>query len=184
MRLIKAVGASLCVLVFTSLTSTASATGFFAVEGSSLTLEEKEKSGISPAGLRLRLGTPINRLMDVEAHYGFSFRDKDKEHRGERHASNGDSIEASYYGLYLKAHLPVGYNSSLFAVAGMSTVNSTRRLIDSTIEDSRSGGSYGFGMETRLTEHADLTADYMSYLRDEGLFEEVSSFNFGVKFYF
>jgi len=167
---------TVCVLMMSVATSTAYATGYFAIEGSSLTLEERDKSGISPRGLRLRLGTHINRLMDVEGHYGFSFSDKDEE--------DDRSTSTNYYGLFVKAYLPVGHNSALFALAGMSTVNLSQKLSTAKNSDSRSGGSFGFGMETRLSENADLTADYMSYIRDEGLFEEVSSFNFGLKLYF
>jgi len=176
MTLSNLIRSTLCVLTFSVLTTAANANGYFAIEGSSLTLEEREKSGISPTGLRMRLGTHINRLMDVEGHYGFSFRDKDE--------SDERNTNTKYYGLYLKAYLPVGHNSALFALAGMSTVNLTQDFGESSLEDSRSGGSYGFGMETKLTQNADLTADYMSYIRDEGVFEEVSSFNFGVKLYF
>lgn len=169
------ISATLCVLLLCLFAANANATGFFAIEGSSLSLDDKENSGISPAGMRLRLGSQVNRLFDIEGHFGFSFDDKD---------DHDNTRSTNYYGLYVKAFLPVGHYSSVFALAGISTVNHTQDLGYTKFKDSRSGGSYGFGMETRLTEHADLTADYTSYIRDEGLFEEVSAFNFGIKLYF
>lgn len=162
----------------------ASANGFFAIEGSSMSLvntTELDGGGssgrqeVSPKGLRFRIGTQISELLDLEGHFGFSFDDDNELF---------DEIQATYYGAYLKAYLPVGHSSALFALGGLTTVNLSQDIDGRDFSDDRAGVSYGFGLETQLTQNADLTADYMSYLRDEGLFEEVSSFNFGIKLYF
>ncbi|MBX2826273.1 MAG: porin family protein [Gammaproteobacteria bacterium] len=165
---------------FLTFSAAASADGYFAIEGSAMSLVSGADSGgseneVSPGGLRMRLGTPISELLDLEGHLGFSFDDENDQF---------DEISASYYGAYLKAYLPVGYSSALFALGGLTSVNIDQSIGSSRFSDDRTGVSYGFGLETQLTENADLTADYMSYLRDEGLFEEITSFNFGLKLYF
>lgn len=173
-------GAACALLVYLSafsVSGVAKADSFIAIEGSSLTLSDQTDNShnLKPAGLRLRLGSAVSNLIDVEGHFGFSFEDD---------TESGEELQTNYYGIYVKGYLPVGAHSALFALAGMSTVNLKQTIGNRELDDSRSGASYGFGMETRLTEHADLTADYMSYIRDEGRFEEVSSFNFGIKLYF
>lgn len=167
-----------------SFSAVATASGYFAIEGSAMSLVNSADPGssasrgdqeITPGGIRFRVGTRISELLDLEGHMGFSFEDNNDQF---------DEISATYYGAYLKAYLPVGHSSALFALGGLTSVDLDQTIGGSKFSDSRNGVSYGFGMETQLTENADLTADYMSYLRDEGLFEEVSSFNFGIKLYF
>ncbi len=170
---------ALLVAAFLTFSTTAAANGFLAIEGSAITLVNGNESGrsdeLTPGGLRFRLGTPIGRLLDLEGHLGFSFDDDNDKF---------DDISATYYGAYLKAYLPIGHSSALFALSGLTNVNLDQSVGTSELSDNRVGVSFGFGLETQLTENADLTADYMSYLRDEGLFEEISSFNFGIKLYF
>lgn len=161
--------------ILLSLVGSAQASGYFAIEGSALTLGGSEAEEITPGGMRLRLGTQISELMDVEGHFGFSFNDSSDVY---------DDLSATFFGIYLKGYLPIGYNSALFVLGGMTNVNLKQKENAGEFKDSRGGFSYGVGLETKLTENADLTADYMSYVRDEGLFEEVSSFNFGLKLYF
>ncbi|MBX2884937.1 MAG: porin family protein [Granulosicoccus sp.] len=163
-----------------SFSAVSGASGYFAIEGSAMSLvnssaPDGSHEELSPGGLRLRVGTRISELLDLEGHLGFSFDDDNDQF---------DEISATYFGAYLKAYLPVGHSSALFALGGLTTVNLNQNVNGRDFTDDRSGVSYGFGLETQLTENADLSADYMSYIRDEGLFEEVSSFNFGIKLYF
>jgi len=71
-----------------------------------------------------------------------------------------EDVDARFAGLYLKGHLPLGFRSSLFAF------------------------SFGVGVASQITKRFDLTADYINYGREEGVFDGLSAVNFGVKLYF
>ncbi len=160
-----------------SATGLAQASGYFAIEGTSGTLEvdSSGSSEIDPGGMRLRLGARIDDTFDLETHFGF-LRDNNTD--------SYDHLDAAFAGVYLKGYLPVGFNSALFALGGMTAVELGQEVGGQRFTDSRSGFSYGFGLETQLSENADLTADYMRYIADDGLFEHFSAVSFGVKLYF
>ena len=140
-----------------------------------MTLQNDADDDIHPAGLRFRLGTQLNELLDIEGHMGFSFTED---------SASYDELGATYMGAYLKAYVPVGERSALYALGGWSSVEISQSIGTGEFSERRSGLSYGFGMETQLTTNADLTADYMMYLRDDGLFEQVSALSIGIKIYF
>jgi len=151
------------------------ASSYITLEGTSVTVQDKLDGELNPMGLRFRLGMPIAENLDVEAHFGFGSDSRDSAY---------DEFSASYGGAFLKAYLPVGFNSALYALGGFSSVNLTQTVDGRDFSDDRVGFSYGAGLETRLSERADLTADFVRYVRDEGLFEDISAVSFGIKLYF
>ncbi len=149
--------------------------GYIAIEGSSVSVENSNDQELNPFGVRFRLGMRISDAFDIEGHLGFT---------GDDDTTAFDEFSVGYAGAFLKGYVPVGYNSALFAMGGFTNVELTQTLNGQQFNDDRSGFSYGFGLETRLSERADLTADYMRYVADEGLFEEISAVSFGIKLYF
>lgn len=155
----------------------AQASGYIAIEGSagSLDVDPSTPTDIEPGGMRMRLGTRIDDTFDMEMHFGF-MRDN--------RTDSFDHIDASFAGVYLKGYLPIGYNSALFALGGMTVLELGQDVSGQRFTDSRGGFSYGFGLETQLSENTDLTADYMRYIADDGLFDHFSAVSFGIKLYF
>ncbi len=149
--------------------------GYMAIEGMTATLENPSDTDVKPSGFRLRLGTRIDETFDVETHFGY-IRDSS--------TTDFDRIGASFAGIYLKGYLPVGTSSALFALGGFTGVEVAQEINDQRFTDSRGGFSYGFGLETQLSSNADLTADYVRYIADDGLFERFSAVSFGIKLYF
>jgi len=148
---------------------------YITLEGTSVTVQDNLDGELNPMGLRFRLGAPVGHNLDVEAHLGFSADLRDSAY---------DEFGTSYAGLFLKAYLPVGYNSAFYGLVGSSVVSLTQTVNAQEFTDERYGFSYGAGLETKLSERVDLTADYIRYVRDEGLFKDISAVSFGVKFYF
>lgn len=153
----------------------ASANSYITFEGTSLTVQDNLDGQLNPVGLRFRLGVPVGDNLDMEGHFGFG---------GDTRSTAYDELGASYAGVYLKGYLPLGYNSAFYALGGYSMVALSQTINDSEFTDERYGFSYGAGLETKISERIDLTADYMRYVRDEGLFKDISAVSFGLKFYF
>lgn len=162
-------------LLATFATNTVSASGYVAIEGTSVTVEDNLDSELNPMGLRFRMGMPLGDNLDIEGHFGFGADTRDSAY---------DEFSTTYGGVYLKGYVPIGFNSAFYALGGFSGVALTQTVNGSEFTDERFGFSYGAGFETKISERADLTADYMRYVRDEGLFEDISAVSFGLKFYF
>lgn len=156
-------------------TSTASASSYITIEGTSVTVEDNLDGELNPMGLRFRMGMPLGDNLDIEGHFGFGADTRESAY---------DEFGTTYGGMYLKGYVPIGFNSAFYALGGFSGVALTQTVNGSDFTDERFGFSYGAGFETKISERADLTADYMRYVRDEGLFEDISAVSFGVKFYF
>ncbi len=153
----------------------ANAESYFSIDGSSVSLENETDSDLTAGGMRFRMGTQISEVFDIEGQLGFSF-DKDTE--------SYDGLGAAYMGAYLKGYIPVGHFSALYGLAGWSNVSLSQEVGQGEFTEERSGFSWGFGLETQLTTNLDITADYMSYVRNEGLFTNVSALSVGLKLYF
>jgi len=149
--------------------------GYIGIDRSSVTVEDESGDEIEPDGLRFRIGMRISEFFDLEAQFG---RVDDSS------TTAFDDFETTYMGAYLKGYLPVGRQSALFALAGVSGVEYTQDIAGQEFSDDQSGFSYGIGLETKLTQSLDLSADYMRYNTDEGLYPEASAINFGIKWYF
>ena len=157
------------------LAGSAQAETYIAIEGSRLSVDNNVSDDLEPSGLRFRLGARVSEFFDVEGHFGLTSDDD---------SPIFDELDATYFGGYLKGYIPVGERSALFGLAGYTRTELTQTVGGSEFSDARTGFSWGFGLETQLTERVDLTADYMQYLSDEGLFEDISAVNFGLKLYF
>ena len=162
-------------IVATGAATSASASSYVTLEGTSVTVQDKLDGELNPMGMRFRLGTPVGENLDIEGHFGFGADTRDSAY---------DEFGSSYAGVYLKGYFPVGYNSAVYALGGYSAVALTQTVNGNEFTDTRRGFSYGAGVETKISERVDLTADYMRYVRDEGLFEDISAVSFGLKFYF
>lgn len=163
------------VLLSLALSMSAQASGYIGVDGTSLALDNQLDKDLNPRGMRLRLGMRLDDVFDAEFHLGGG---------SDRHTEAFDDFSTSYMGGFLKAYLPVGRRSALFGLAGVSGVEISQTINGSEFSDSRSGFSYGFGLETELSKRLDLSADYVRYVGDEGEFSDISAFSFGVKWYF
>lgn len=149
---------------------------WFAIEGTSMTVSNGSEEDINPFGMRFRLGTRISETFDIEGHMGFTADDD---------TAQFENFSTGFTAGYLKAYLPIGYNSAFFAKGGFANVTLSQTIDGREFDTSRTGFSYGFGMETRLSERADLTADFVQYAsEEEGAFEDISAVNFGLKIYF
>jgi len=155
--------------------TSASASSYITIEGTSVTVQENLDGQLNPMGLRFRLGTPVGENLDMEAHFGFG---------GDSRSEAYDDFATQFAGLYLKGYVPIGFNSALYGLGGYSMVGISQTVQGKEFSDERYGFSYGAGLETRISERVDLTADYMRYVRDERLFEDISAVSFGLKFYF
>ena len=155
--------------------TSASASSYITVEGTSVTVEENLDGQLNPMGLRFRLGAPVGENLDIEAHFGFA---------GDSRTSAYDEFGSSYGGVYVKGYVPIGFNSAFYALGGYSMMALTQNVNGQEFSDERHGFSYGAGLETQISERIDLTADYMRYARYERLFEDISAVSFGLKFYF
>jgi len=153
----------------------AEAETYIAIEGSRVSVDNNVAQDLDPSGLRFRLGSRISEFFDVEGHLGLTSDDDNPVF---------DELDALYFGGYLKGYVPIGERSALFGLAGYTRTELTQTVGSSEFSDSRTGFSWGFGLETQLSERVDLTADFMQYLSDEGLFEDISAVNFGLKLYF
>lgn len=148
---------------------------YFSIDGSRFTLQTDGDDDLTPGGMRFRIGTQVSTFMDVEGHLGFSFTDESDVY---------DELTATYFSGFLKGYVPLGEQSALFGLAGWTALSLTQEIGRGEFSEDRSGFSWGFGMETQLTSNADLTADYVNYISDDGLFENISSVNIGIKLYF
>jgi len=149
---------------------------YFAIDGSRLSLVDESEEEINPGGLRFRVGTQLGTFVDVETHVGFSFSD-DK--------GVTEDLTAAYVSGFLKGYVPIGRTSALFGMVGVTAASLSQELgRRSEFSEDRTGFSWGVGVETSLNKRVDLTADFVSYIRSDGLFEEISAFNMGLKFYF
>jgi outer membrane immunogenic protein len=153
----------------------AHADSYIGLDGASITVENPLDDELNPHGMRLRLGIRLSDLLDMEMHLGGG-TDSD--------TPAFESFSATYAGAYLKAYLPFGQRSSLFGLAGVSGVSYSQDVNGRTFTDSQSGFSYGFGMETQITDRLDLSADYMLYSNNGTQFSELSAISFGIKYYF
>lgn len=156
-------------------TAPALASTYLTVEGTSLTVQDNLDSDLNPMGMRFRLGTPIGKNLDMEAHLGFGIDDR---------SSTYEEFSSTVAGVFLKGYIPIGFNSALYALGGYSAMTLTQTINDQDFEDERRGLSYGAGFETKISGRVDLTADYIRYIKDEGLFEDISAVSLGLKFYF
>ena len=162
-------------LLSVAFSATANAGGYMGIDGTSLALDNRLDEDLNPRGARLRLGMRLNDLFDVEVHLGGGT---------DRHTTAFDTFSTGYGGAFLKAYLPVGQRSALFGLAGASGVEITQDINGSEFSDTRSGLSYGIGLETELSERLDLSADYVRYIGGDGEFSEISAVSLGVKWYF
>lgn len=153
----------------------APAGGYVALDGSSVTLGTAFDEDLNPRGGRLRLGLRVSESFDVEVQAGVT-RDDD--------TASFERFDASWAGLYLKAYLPIGERSAFYALGGAASVELTQSVGGAELTDERGDFSYGFGLETSLTERLDLTADWMRYVGDEGAFERIDAASIGLKLYF
>lgn len=161
-------------LVFTPVSS-ALAGAYVGLDAASIAVENELDDELNPHGVRLRLGMRVSDLLDMELHLGGG-TDSD--------TPAFESFGATYGGAYLKAYLPFAQRSSLFGLMGVSGISYSQTVSGRTFTDTQSGFSYGFGMETQLTEQLDLSADYMRYSNNGTEFSELSTISFGIKYYF
>ena len=128
-----------------------------------------------PTGVRIKIGTSLSYAFDIEAQMAATSDDS---------AKALDQFDTSLAGVYLKGYLPLGFRSSVYGVGGYSWTKFTAISGDQEFVNRQSGFSYGFGVETRLTDNIDLSADFMNYSQEDAEYDEVVSVNFGIKLYF
>ncbi len=150
---------------------------YFALEGTALSVSSSTAQDVqfSPVGVRLKVGSRLSQAFDLEAQIASTSDDETQVF---------DQFDATLAGVYLKGYLPLGFRSALYGLGGYNWTKFTGVLADRELVNRQSGFSYGFGMETQLSENIDLSADFIRYTHQEGEYDEVSSVNFGVKVYF
>lgn len=153
----------------------AKADTYIGLDGAAMAVQSTDNEELHPIGMRVRMGVRLNELFDIEAHLGGG---TDSEN------SAFDSFSTTYAGAYLKGYLPFGHRSAVFALAGLSGITHSQDINGRSFTDSQSGFSYGFGMETQLTDRLDLSADFMRYNNDGTEFSDFTAVSLGVKWYF
>ena len=121
------------------------------------------------------MGARLSEWFDLEAHLGGGSDNSTRVF---------DELRVGYLGLYLKGHLPIGRRSYLYVLAGGAGVELTQIIGRREFTVDRSGFSYGFGLETRLSRNWDVSADYIQYTLDDESFSDGSSINLGLKWNF
>ena len=166
----------LCAL---SSTYSIAAESAFSIDVSRITIDNDIDPKVNPVGLRGRLSTQVHRYFDVSGHAGFSFSES---------LAGFDDLVLTYASAFIKGVVPVGKRSAIYGLAGFTVASFTedfgRRPSRSFFREDSSGFSWGFGAETRIAENIDVTADFVSYLQRDGLFEEISAISIGLKFYY
>lgn len=173
--MLKAIKATLLAVVILGPVADANPSVYVGLDGASISVENQLDDELNPRGIRLRLGMQLSDLLDIEMHLGGG---TDSE------TPAFESFSATYGGAYLKAYLPVGQRTALFGLAGVSGINYSQEVSGRTFIDTQSGFSYGFGMETQLTNRLDLSADYIRYSNNGSEFSELSAISFGIKYFF
>ncbi len=155
--------------------SDAQAGPYLGIDGSAFSLDGSSDDDLDPRGVRLRLGLPISRVFDVEAHFGFGTEDD---------IAAFDEIDVVFSSVFLKAHAPLGARTTAYAMAGLTALELTETIGRREFTDEDAGISFGFGLETVLSRRVDLSADYVFYSQDVGIFEDLSAISLGLKLYF
>ena len=162
------------VLLILLATTSAHANGYIGLDGTSIDLQSSDDE-LNPRGLRLRLGTRISHVFDIEVHLGSG---------SDSNVESFDKFRTTFAGVYLKGYLPVGRRSALYAMAGGAGVELTQTVDGRNFGDDRSGFSYGFGLETELSRHLDLSGDFIRYSIDDSEYSRIDAFTLGLKWYF
>ena len=152
---------------------------YFSIERSALFVDgslNEQTLDSRPVGIRFKLGTRLTRWFDIEGQFGGASENTKNQFN--------EDVDARFAGLYLKGHLPLGYRTSLFALAGVGWAEISEDFRSDGPSDQLAGFSFGVGVATQITKRFDLTADYINYGREEGVFDGLSAVNFGVKLYF
>ena len=149
--------------------------GYIGIDSSQLSLDDRIGSEIEPDNIRFRIGGHLERGVDLEAHFGLTF-DADR-------ALEAD-WSADFASLFLKGHLPIGRFLSLYGMIGGSAISVTERVDRRDFVDELYGFSWGAGIEAVLTDRVDLSLDYVTYLHDDEIFDDISAWSFGFKFYY
>jgi len=151
------------------------ASTYIGLDGSSVAVGNQANDELNPHGVRLRMGLQLNEYFDVETHLGVGTDNR---------AGSFDSFSTSLGGAYLKAFLPFGARSSIFGLAGIAGISHVQTIDGREFTDSQSGFSYGFGMETQITDRLDLSADFIRYNSDGAEYSDLSALSLGIKWYF
>ena len=159
----------------TSQASDAQSGPYFGIDGSSFSLDGSIDDDLNPRGVRLRLGLPISRVFDLEGHLGFGSEDD---------VDAFDEIDVVFSSVFLKAHAPLGARTTAYAMAGVTALELTETIGRREFTDEDAGISFGFGLEVVLSRRVDLSADYVFYSQDVGIFEDLSAVSLGLKLYF
>lgn len=161
-------------IVATLATST-QAGGYIGLSGASVSVDNTVDEGLNPKGLRLKLGSRISEVFDIEAHLGSG---------SDSNSDNFDKFRTTFAGFYLKGYIPLGERSALFGLVGGAGFELTQTVGGRDFDDNRSGFSYGIGLETQLSQSLDLTGDFMRYSLDDDEFSAIEAFSLGLKWYF
>jgi len=153
---------------------------YFGIEGSILSLDQGPNGGpaadSTPAGVRVKLGTRINRYLDLEGQLGGGT---------DNSGFQSPSVDAVFGGLYVKGTVPIGFGTTLFGLAGVGSVGLSQGFNNTGVDEVFTDFSFGAGIETFIADRIDFTADFISYGSDEDdVFDNVFSVNFGVKLYY
>ena len=185
---------ALAALLFASLFTAAPAYaanlsfGYISLQGTVSAIDSNAPSRFNDdaqGGFRLKFGKTVSRFFDVEAQFGAAVNNRNRSFR------SSDELLVRYAGVYLKGHLPVGSRSSLFALTGYSTVNiredfGRREFGENRLEfeETNAGFSFGFGGQIQVSRRLDFSADVVTYTQDFDQFDDVTTFNFGLEYYF
>lgn len=161
----------------TVFSSAAYADSYIALDASALAFEEPTEGSVDARGLRVRVGARVNRVFDIEGHFGGGSTSE---------TQSFDKLSVGYIGGYLKGYLPLGRFSALYGLAGFTGIELTQSLSSrSRFSDNRTAFSFGFGLETRISRNLDLSADFVRYsLGDDEVFSDLTALSLGLKLYF
>lgn len=165
----------LSVFLWPSYSFSATYKDYIGLDASLVTVENSIGETLTPENFRLRLGTSLAPLIDLEGHLGLTVN-SDEVYQA--------SWDTDFAAVFLKAYIPIGRYAALYGMGGFSGVSLVETVGKREFIDERYGFAYGVGIEIVLGEMVDLSLDYTNYLHDEGLLSSVSAVSFGLKFYY
>ncbi len=161
--------------LFPSLSFSASYQDYIGLDASMVTVENSIGETLEPENFRLRLGTSLTPLIDLEGHLGITVNSEEAFQA---------SWDADFAAVFLKGYLPIGRHTALYGMGGFSGVSLLEVVGVQEFTDDRYGFAFGAGIEIVLGPSVDLSLDYVNYLQDKGLLSSVSAVSFGLKFYY
>lgn len=154
--------------------------GWFVGGGGGLINMDTGADQVDTGNLVLRGGFHFTDYFDIGAEVGFTFFTDD---------INDIDHDLQTMMVFIKANLPIGDDTRLYLLAGLSDLKLTQGVANSSTETGDEGTAIGIGVQVRSDNDSFYTVDYITYY-DEDEFDNAAGdvkaggINFGFITYF